>query len=245
MIWLVYLYLMCFWLSKLLLCVLFFWKHWLVKCPNLWHTLHCYFFAGHVNPSWWLVSPHLEHLLWLPEGGSLFEVGRKWLPLIFWPWCRSFLHDGLLLPCLGLVWDFFFLYLCWGSSVLWWCSKLIWATWGSPDTCFICLTVAFELSNFLANWHILLTGNLLTLMLPSLMVLDTKSSSLRKNQNMSLCSILAVSGGYLAKFTCACMALYHSSMLWFPWWKLVSRSNLAWTSLDCGLQYYLYFSHMV
>ena len=77
------------------------------------------------------------------------------------------------------------------------------------------------------------------------MVLDTKSSSLRKNQNMSLCSILAVSRGYLAKFTCTCMALYHSSMLWFPWWKLVSRLNLAQTLLDCGLQYSLYFAHMV
>ena len=82
-------------------------------------------------------------------------------------------------------------------------------------------------------------------MLPLLMVLDTKSSSLRKNQNMSLCIILAVSRGYLAKFTCACMALYHSSTLQFPWQKLVSRSNLAWTSFDCSLQYSLYFPYMI
>ena len=60
---------------------------------------------------------------------------------------------------------------------------------------------------------------------------------------MSLCKILAVSGGYLAKFTYACMALYHSSMLKFPWWKLVSKSNLART-FDCGLQYSSYFPHM-
>ena len=62
---------------------------------------------------------------------------------------------------------------------------------------------------------------------------------------MSLCSILAGSRGYLAKFTCACMALYHSSMLWFPWQKLISRSNLAQTLFDCGLQYSSYFPHMV
>ena len=81
-------------------------------------------------------------------------------------------------------------------------------------------------------------------MLPSLMVLDTKSSCHRKNQNMSLCSILTVSRGYLAKFTCACMALYHSSMLWFPWQKLISRLNLALTSFDCSLQYSSYFPYM-
>ena len=160
--------------------------------------------------------PHFEHLLWLPEGGSLFEGGGKWLPLIFWPCCGSFPCGSLLLPCLGLAWDFLFSYLCWSSSVLWCCSKLICAAWGSPDTCLICPTMAFELSNFLANWCTLLVGNLSRSTLPSLMVLDTKSSSHRKNQNMSLCSILAVSRGYLARFTCACMALYHSSMLQFP-----------------------------
>ena len=121
----------------------------------------------------------------------------KWLPFIFWPCCGSFPRGSLLLPCLGFAWDFFFLYLYWGSSVLWWCNKLIWATWGSPDNCFICFTAAFELSNFLANWHTVLTWNLSKSMLPSLMVLHTKSSSLSKNQKMSLCSILAVSGGIL------------------------------------------------
>ena len=62
---------------------------------------------------------------------------------------------------------------------------------------------------------------------------------------MSLCSILAVSRGYLAMFTCACMVLYHSSMLQFPCLKLISKSNLAQTSLDCGLQYSSYFPHIV
>ena len=40
----------------------FFWKHMLVKWPNLWQAIHWYFFAGHWNPSSWAVSPHLEHL---------------------------------------------------------------------------------------------------------------------------------------------------------------------------------------
>ena len=40
-------------------------------------------FTGHVNPSQCVVSPHFEHWLWLPEGGSLFGDGGKWLPMIF------------------------------------------------------------------------------------------------------------------------------------------------------------------
>ena len=72
-----------------------------------------------------------------------------------------------------------------------------------------------------------------------------KTSSFRKNKKMSLWSILAVSGGYLAKFTCACMALYHSSTLQFPYLKLISKSKLAWTSFDCGLQYSSYIPHIV
>ena len=92
--------------------------------------------------------PHFEHRLWLPEGGSFFEVGGKWLPLIFWPCDRSFPHCSLQLPWLSFAWDFFFLYLCWGNSVLWCHSRLIWAAWGSPDTCLMCCTIAFELSSF-------------------------------------------------------------------------------------------------
>ena len=46
------------------------------------HSLYWYFFAGHVNPSRCAVLLHFEHLLWLVEGGSLFEGGWKWLPLI-------------------------------------------------------------------------------------------------------------------------------------------------------------------
>ena len=31
-----------------------------------------------------------------------------------------------------------------GSSVHWWCMRLIWAAWGSPATCLICLAVALN-----------------------------------------------------------------------------------------------------
>ena len=129
--------------------------------------------------------------------------------------------------------------------VLWCHRRLIWVTWGSPDTCFICLTVAFELSSFLASCHTLRAGNLSKSMLPSLMVLDMKSSSFKKNQKMSLWSNLAVSRGYLAKFTCTCTALYHSLLLQFPCLKVISKSNLAQTFFDCGLQYSSYFPYMV
>ena len=64
-------------------------------------------------------------------------------------------------------------------------------------------------------------------MLESLIVLETISSSLRKNQNISLCSIFAVSGGYFARLICAWTALYHSSTLISPCLKLVKRLNLG------------------
>ena len=53
---------------------------------------------------------------------------------------------------------------------------------------------------------------------------------------MSLWMIFAVSGGYLARLTCTCTVLYHSSTLLLPCLKLVRRSNLACTSFDWGLQ---------
>ena len=83
---------------------------------------------------------------------------------------------------------------------------------------------------------ILFAGNFCKSTLHSLMVLDTKSSSFKKNQNISLCKILAVYGGYLARDTCAYTALYQSSTDLLPGHKLVSRSNLALTSFSCGLQ---------
>ena len=77
------------------------------------------------------------------------------------------------------------------------------------------------------------------------MVLERNSSSLKKNQKMSVCKILAVSGGYLARLTWACTTLYHSSTLLLPCWKLVRRSNLVCTSFDCGLQKSSNFPHII
>ena len=51
----------------------------------------------------------------------------------------------------------------------------------------------------------------------------------KKNQRMSLCSILAFSGGYLARLIWACTALYHSSTLLVSCLKLVKRSKQALT----------------
>ena len=61
------------------------------------------------------------------------------------------------------------------------------------------------------------------------MALETNSSSFKKNKKISQCKILAVSGGYLARETWACTALYHSSTEQLPCLKLVSRTNLALT----------------
>ena len=100
----------------------------------------------------------------------------------------------------------------------------------------MCLAMTLELLYFLASWHTLLAGNLSKSTLPSFMFFETKSSSCRKNQNISLCKILAVSGGYFMRLTCAYTLLYHSSTLLDPWQKLVNKSNLACTSLDWSLQ---------
>ena len=123
-----------------------------------------------------------------------------------------------------------------GNSVHWCLSRLICITCGSPTTCFMWCTVALELSILFASWHTLFVVNLSKSTHPSLMVFETNSSSCRKNQKMSLCSILAVSGGYLARLNCVCTVLYHSSTLVLPCQKLVRRSKWADTSFDWGLQ---------
>ena len=126
-----------------------------------------------------------------------------------------------------------------------WCLiKCIWVACGSLATCLMCLAVALELSIFLESWCTLLAGNLFK----SVTVnygFETNSSSLRKKkQKISLCKILTDSCGYLAKATCVCTELYHSSILLLPCLKLVSKSNLALTSLDWGLQNSSNFSHI-
>ena len=73
------------------------------------------------------------------------------------------------------------------TSVCWCLRRLICMQPGrSPATCLMWYTVALELSILLARWHTLLVGNLSKCIPPSLMALDTNSSSLKKNQKMSL-----------------------------------------------------------
>ena len=96
--------------------------------------------------------------------------------------------------------------------------------------------MALELSHFLASSHTLLVGNFSRVNTAITNGPRTNASSLRKNQKLSLWRIFAVSGGYLAKLTWACTALYHLSTLLLPCQKLVKRSNHACTSFDYGLQ---------
>ena len=58
--------------------------------------------------------------------------------------------------------------------------------------------VALLDSSFFASWQTLLAGYCCRSAQPSFSVLETNSSSFRKNQNMSRWRILAVSGGVLA-----------------------------------------------
>ena len=115
---------------------------------------------------------------------------------------------------------------------------------GSLTTALMCLVVDIEDSIFLANCLTLLAGNLSRSMFESLMVLETNSSSFRKNHNISLCKILAVSDGCFARTNWAWTALYHSLTYLFPCLKLVSRSNLALNSFVCCLHKSSYFDQI-
>ena len=138
---------------------------------------------------------------------------------------------------------FFLIPMLW-YLVLWWHSRLIWVL-GVPQ-----ILVYVPCSGF---WAFIFLGQLVHSACREFVqvytaitdVLDTKSSSFRKKTKDVTVEYFGCFWGYLAKFTCACMTLYHSSMLQFPCLKLVSKSNLAWTSFDCGLQYSSYFPHIV
>ena len=127
----------------------------------------------------------------------------------------------------------------------WHLRRLICAACGSPATCLIWHAVALKLSILFASYHTLLAGNLSKSTSPSLMVLDTNSSSHRKKQKMSLCKSLAVAVGYLARLSCTCTTLYHSSTLLLPCLKLMRRSKWALTSFDYGLQNSSHFPQIV
>ena len=98
----------------------------------------------------------------------------------------------------------------------------------SPATCLMCHTVAFVLSIFFANWQTVLVGNLSRSTLPSVMVLDTKSLSHRKSQNMSWCKFLQfqvdISQGLPAPVQ-HCTICQHSCFLGGNW--SIDQSGLA------------------
>ena len=144
-------------------------------------------------------------------------------------WYLGLVRLGLSFLC--FLWN-----LLGGSSVHWCLSKCTCVACGSFDTCLLYFAVDLDDFSFFANCLTLLAGNLSRSILESFIVLETNSSSLRKNQKMSLCNILAVSWGYLAKLICDCTALYHSSTEQSPCLKLVIKSNLALISSVCGLQ---------
>ena len=146
------------------------------KWPYLLQVLHWNFLEGHLKPSMCLESPHFEHLslLWCAWLGS-----------------NLFLWGGMLWLCSPeyLVWLFdldlwkccFCLVLLGGRSVLWCLIRFTSAAWGSLATHLICLAVDFEDFIFLASCLTFLTGNFSGSILESFMVLETNSSSFRKN----------------------------------------------------------------
>ena len=129
----------------------------------------------------------LFRIIFLLVGWHLMLIVFTWIPLV-WSWLeRVFL--------LALAW--------WEVSLLishqidlghlkFTCNLLMWHT------------VAFDDSIFFASCLTLFAGNFSKSVLLLFMVLDTNSSFCKRNQNISLCKILAVSGGYLARDTCAC-----------------------------------------
>ena len=188
----------------------------------------------------WGVSPHLWHLSsWLVcsclnlsfscDNLSVFISSCWYLELV-----------GLGLNFLCFLWN-----LLGGSSVHWCLSKCTCVACGLFDTCLMYFAVDLDHCSFFANCLTLLAGNLSRSILESFIVLETNSSSLRKNLKMSLCNILALSWGYLAKLICNCTALYHSSTEWSSYLKLVSKSNLALFLFVCGLQNSSNFCHMI
>ena len=130
---------------------------------------------------------------------SLFFIGVSLFKFSVGLWQSFAVSVFLLILGVGLPGFLCFLWnLVGGNSVHWCLSKFTCVAFGSLDTCLICL---------LLTWRILVSLPIVSLCwlgiypdqyFESFIVLDTNSSSLRKNQNMSICKILAISWGYLA-----------------------------------------------
>ena len=157
-------------------------KKMIVSCSTSWKNDHiCYRSCTGTS---WQDTWNLLHVWNLPT----FEHPS----LLVCAWFGSnFIKGGLWFLCLleYLLWLFdldlweccFHLALFGGRSVLWCLIRLTCSTWGSLATALMCLVVDFEDSIFLASCLTLLDGNLSKSMLESLMVLQTNSSSFKKN----------------------------------------------------------------
>ena len=194
--------------------------HKLLKWPNLWQILHWCLLAGHLNPSLCWESPHFGHLSFLvcSKSNLLFSCGILGLS-----------SSNLLASCLNLKVLFFLLNLQGGISVHWCHKRLTCITCGSLATCFICFAVALELSIFLASWHISLARNMLESILLSLIVLETNSSSFRKNNKIYRCeeSWQFLDGTWLMQsvFVQHCTTHQH---FYCPAWNLLTSQTLPW-----------------
>ena len=184
------------------------------------------FFAGQWNPSRWVESPHLQHLslfLWANLGSKLFLYQFGGL-------CTSF----LCCTCFCLAEDFFFFYLPFYNSVL----VVHYVDLG-------CLGITSHLFDVsccgLGAFHLL--GKLTYFASQELVKVHTSFFDclgdkllIFEKKKISLCSILAVSRGYLTRLICAWTVLYHLSMLLVPCLKLGNKSKWVLTSFSWGLQ---------
>ena len=144
-----------------------------------------------------LKSGHMCYILCIDT--SLQEIGipvHEWIyysdlaSYVFFYFCKVSL-PGLSLDfeesCMVLAYQLVFSSYCvclWKALFLWCLIKLIWVACGSPATCLIWCAVAFECSNLFASCWTLLAGNLSRSTLPSVIVLETKSSLHKKNKNV-------------------------------------------------------------
>ena len=94
----------------------------------------------------------------------------------------------------------------------------------------------FGTFHLFASYHTLLAGNLSKSTLPFADCSGYKFFILEEKPEYVSVQDFGCFWGYLARLTCACTALYHSSTLLLPCLKLVRRSKWAHTSFDWGLQ---------
>ena len=158
----------------------------------------------------WAESPHLLHLSLFCE--PIWDQSFSCIELEACVHCSAGVLASAWLVVFSCFWHW--VILCADNALGW--SKPI----GVSSLLFYmsgCGLWAFHLLGKLAHSA---CGKLSRSTLSSFIVLETKSSSFRKNQKISLWSVLDVSGRYFARFIWTCTVLYHSSTLLVPCLKL-------------------------